>query len=187
MPQASYYVFETPLGICGIAWSETAGAQPSFAVTSFQLPEATPELTEARIARSAGASIQSEPPLEITAIITRVLKHLQGDLQDFRDVPVDLEGANTFVRKVCHAVREVPAGQTVTYAELASRIGQRSDARAVGRALGMNPIPLIIPCHRVLAAGGKPGGFSAHGGRATKAKLLAIEGNVVNLYLEMPG
>ena len=112
-------------------------------------------------------------------------QHLKGDLQDFRDIPVDLDGVGPFVRKVCEAAREIPVGQTVTYADLARALGQPGAARAVGRALGRNPIPLIIPCHRVLAAHGKPGGFSAHGGRVTKAKLLAIEGAVVNLCLEL--
>ena len=118
-------------------------------------------------------------------IIERVRKHLQGQLQDFRDIPVDLEGAGPFVRKVCEAARKIPAGQTLTYLEVAKTIGYDNSARSVGQALGRNPIPLIIPCHRVAAAHGKPGGFSAYGGRVTKAKLLAIEGAVVNLCLEL--
>ena len=98
---------------------------------------------------------------------------------------MDLDGVGPFVRRVCEAAREIPVGQTVTYADLAKALGRPAAVRAVGRALGRNPIPLIIPCHRVLAAGGKPGGFSAYGGRVTKARLLAIEGAVVNLYLEL--
>jgi methylated-DNA-[protein]-cysteine S-methyltransferase len=113
-----------------------------------------------------------------------VCKHLQGELQDFRDITVDLERAGPFVQKVCEAAREIPVGHTVTYADLANTLGLPTGARAVGDALGKNPIPLIIPCHRVLAAAGKPGGFSAYGGRVTKAKLLAIEGAVVNLCLD---
>jgi methylated-DNA-[protein]-cysteine S-methyltransferase len=114
-----------------------------------------------------------------------VRKHLEGGHQDFRDILVDLDGVGPFVRKVCEAARNITVGQTVTYAELANALGQPTAARAVGQALGKNPIPLIIPCHRVLAAHGKPGGFSAFGGRVTKAKLLAIEGAVVNLCLEL--
>jgi methylated-DNA-[protein]-cysteine S-methyltransferase len=142
-------------------------------------------LTESRIAQNSGASESSVPPSPIVEVIKRVCKHLQGQLQDFRDVPVDLDGAGPFVREVCEAAREIPAGKTMTYAELANALGRPTVARAVGRALGRNPIPLIIPCHRVLAAHGKPGGFSAHGGRATKAKLLAIEGAVVNMCLDL--
>ncbi|MFZ0963774.1 MAG: MGMT family protein [Terriglobia bacterium] len=89
------------------------------------------------------------------------------------------------MQRVCKAARNIPPGRTATYAELAVAVGQPNATRAVGRALGKNPIPLIIPCHRVLAARGKPGGFSAHGGRVTKAKLLAIEGAVVNLCLDL--
>jgi len=185
MKQVPYCLFETPLGWCGIAWGEGRNTGASYAVTLLQLPEATKELTESRIAKNSGAREASVPPLQIEVIINRVCKHLQGELQDFRDIPVDLDGAGPFVQKVCEAAREIPVGQTVTYADLANALGRPTAAQAVGRALGRNPIPLILPCHRVLAARGKPGGFSAYGGRATKAKLLAIEGAVVNLCLEL--
>jgi len=185
MKQVAYCLFETPLGSCGIAWSAGWNTGPPCAVCSLQLPEATAELTESRIAQNSGARSASAPPLQIGTIINRVCQHLIGDLQDFRDIPVDLDAVGPFVRKVCEAAREIPAGQTATYADLAKALGRPAAARAVGRALGRNPIPLIIPCHRVLAAHGKPGGFSAYGGRATKAKLLAIEGAVVNLCLDL--
>ncbi len=185
MTQAAYCLFETPLGWCGIAWSGNPSTGNPFAVTAFQLPEATAELAESRIALNSGAVKSSEIPGQVIDINERVCKYLQGILQDFRDVPVDLDGVGHFVRRVCEAAREIPVGQTVTYADLAKSLGQPTAARAVGQALGRNPIPLIIPCHRVLAAGGKPGGFSAYGGRVTKAKLLAIEGARVNLCLEL--
>jgi methylated-DNA-[protein]-cysteine S-methyltransferase len=185
MTQAAYCLFETPLGWCAIAWSGNPSTDTPYAVTAFQLPEATVELTESRIVQSSGGVKSRKIPLQVIDINERVCNHLEGVLQDFRDVPVDLSGVGPFVRKVCEAARQIPVGQTVTYADLANALGQPTAARAVGRALARNPIPLIIPCHRVLAAGGKPGGFSAFGGRATKAKLLAIEGAVVNLYLPM--
>jgi O-6-methylguanine DNA methyltransferase len=150
-------------------------------VTCFQLPEATTKLTESRIARSSGAGQATAPPPPIAAIIERVSKHLQGDIQDFRDIALDLEGTASFARRVYEAARQIPTGQTRTYGELAKAIGRPTAARAVGQALGKNPIALLIPCHRVLAAGGKPGGFSAHGGRATKARMLAIEGTTISL------
>jgi methylated-DNA-[protein]-cysteine S-methyltransferase len=185
MKQVAYNLFETPLGWCGIGWSESRKPDQPYAVSLLQLPEATAELTEARIARNSRAAKSSELPSQILTISSKVSKHLQGDLQDFCDIPVDLDSVGPFVRKVCELTREIPVGETVTYSDIASKLGRPSLARAVGRALGRNPIPLIIPCHRVMAAHGKPGGFSAFGGRATKAKLLAIEGAVVNLCLEL--
>ncbi len=173
MKQIAYCVFETALGCCGIAWNED-GESP--AVTHLQLPEATARLTASRIARTCGAGQASAPPPVIAAVIERVCKHLQGDVQDFRDIALDLEGAGSFARRVYEAARQIPTGQTRSYGELAKAVGHPLAARAVGQALGKNPVALLIPCHRVLAAGGKVGGFSAHGGLATKTRMLAIEG-----------
>jgi O-6-methylguanine DNA methyltransferase len=173
MKPVAYCLFETPLGPCAIAWSE---GENSAAVTFLQLPEATTKRTEVRIARNAGAPAASAPPPRIAEVIRKVSQHLQGDVQDFRDVAVDLDGAGSFARQVYEAARLIPAGQTTTYGELARALSRPAAARAVGQALGKNPVALIIPCHRVLAAGGRPGGFSAHGGLATKARLLEIEG-----------
>lgn len=185
LKQHSYTLFETPLGPCGIAWIELPSASPRYRITHLQLPEATLDLTEARISRACGAVERTEPPPEISNVGERILKHLRGDLQDFRDVAIDLSAVGPFVMKVCDLTREIPAGQTVTYGDIATKLGGPHLARAVGRALGANPIPLIVPCHRVMAAHGKPGGFSAPGGRATKASLLAIEGATVNLCLKL--
>jgi O-6-methylguanine DNA methyltransferase len=176
MKRAAYCLFETPLGTCAIAWSYAENSATSPAVTYLQLPEATAKLTESRIARCTRESHASVPPPPIAVLIDRVCKHLEGDIQDFRDVPLDLEGAGSFARRVYEAARQIPTGQTRSYGELARAVGRPAAARAVGQALGKNPVALIIPCHRVLAAGGKPGGFSAHGGRATKARMLAVEG-----------
>jgi methylated-DNA-[protein]-cysteine S-methyltransferase len=176
MQQTAYCLFETTLGWCGIAWSNDGHFQISPAVTLVQLPEATREVTEARIARHAGAEVPSAAPPAIAEVIGRVCLHLRGETQGFRDVPVDLERASDFERRVYHAARQIPAGDTTTYGDLARTLGRPTGARAVGQALGRNPVPIIIPCHRVLAAGGKSGGFSAHGGRETKARMLAIEG-----------
>lgn len=176
MTQTAYCLFETPLGSCGIAWRDGGQSAAPSAVTFLQLPEATAKMTESRIARSAGGRGPSAPPPPIAEVIERLRNHLLGDVQDLRDVAVDLTGADPFDRQVYEAAREIPSGQTRTYGELAKALGQPTEAQAVGQALGRNPIALIIPCHRIVAAGGKPGGFSAHGGRATKARLLAIEG-----------
>jgi methylated-DNA-[protein]-cysteine S-methyltransferase len=180
MKQAAYCIFETPLGVCGIAWAEREGHP---AVTQFQLPEATAEIVKSRLARNHGAREAAAPPANIAQIIERVCQHLRGEIQDFRGVTVDLDATPPFARQVYEVAREILAGQTRTYGDLAKTLGQPHAAQAVGQALGSNPIPLIIPCHRVLAAAGKLGGFSAPGGRATKERLLEIEGACVNRSL----
>lgn len=174
----SFCLFETPLGSCGIAWVASGDSQTPPAVIAFQLPEATTEMTASRIARNLGVRQSSAPPPYIAEVIEKVCRRLNGHLQDFRDIQVDLAGAGQFARQVYEAARHIPAGETRTYGQLAKAVGQPAAAQAVGQTLGRNPLALIIPCHRVLAAGGKPGGFSAHGGRMTKARLLAIEGAI---------
>ncbi len=179
MEHAAYCLFETPLGACGIAWKarETSGAPP--AVTFFQLPEATRDLTDRRIAGRSGGRKAPVPPPHIAGIIKRVQKHLRGEAQDFQDIAVDLDPSGPFARQVYETVRRIPPGRTRSYGELAAEMNRPAAARAVGQALGRNSIPLLIPCHRVLARGGKPGGFSAHGGVETKSKLLEIEGAAI--------
>lgn len=181
MKQAAYCLFGTPLGVCGIAWKEPETSRIPPAVTFFQLPEATRILTDTRIAGRSGGRKARVPPPRIAGIIRKVQKHLHGDAQDFLDIVVDLDGAGPFARQVYEAVRNIPAGRTVTYGELAADMNRPTAFRAVGQALGRNPIPLLIPCHRVLASGNGPGGFSAHGGLATKARMLEIEGATVGL------
>lgn len=183
MKKIAYCLFETPLGACGIAWRETANSGSHAVVTAVQLPEATPQATESRIARKAGSNQPSQPPPEIAAIIEKIRKHLQGEVQDFRGVALDLENVEPFSRQIYETTREIPPGQTRTYGEIAKAVGQPAAAQEVGQAMSRNPVPIIVPCHRVAAAGGKLGGFSAPGGSATKAKLLAIEGAPVNLSL----
>jgi len=183
MKQASYCLFETPIGVCGIAWRQPADSGLPPAVTSFQLPEATAQATESRLARKSGSRHPGVPPQPIAELIEKIRRHLQGEVQDFRDVIIDLNSVDPFFQKVYQAVRSIPPGQTRTYGEIAKVLGEPEAAQEVGQAMARNPIPLIVPCHRVSAANGKPGGFSAHGGRATKAKLLALEGASVNLPL----
>lgn len=183
MKKSAYCLFETSLGLCGIAWREPADSGSQAVVTAVQLPEAGPQATESRIARKAGSNQRSAPPPGIAAIIDKIRRHLAGQVQDFRGVPLDLSDTSPFFRQVYEAAREIPPGQSRTYGEVAKAAGQPNAAQEVGQAMARNPVPIIIPCHRVAAAGGKPGGFSAHGGRATKAKLLALEGASVNLSL----
>lgn len=176
MNRASYCLFETSLGLCGIAWTKNGESSSSPAISFFQLPEAAKELTQMRLDRVCGAGDPAVPPALIAHVIERVRLHLLGSPQDFRDVPIDLKEIGPFARQVYEAARNIPAGETRTYGEIAKALNQPNAAQAVGQALGRNPIPLIIPCHRVLAAGGKPGGFSAPGGTTTKVRLLALEG-----------
>lgn len=169
----NYAIFNTDLGWCGLSWTDSDDGP---VINFFQLPEASKKQTESRLARRCGASHSSVPPASIVALIDRIRKHLEGDVQDFDDVPIELDGVTPFTQRIYETARKVPCGQTVSYGELAKLAGRPGAARAVGQALRKNPVALIIPCHRILAAGGKPGGFTAHGGLSTKAKLLAIEG-----------
>ena len=183
MNNAAYCLFETSLGACGIAWRETANSASPTVVTAVQLPEATPQATESRIARKSGANRPSAPPPEVAAVIAKIRLHLEGTVQDFRNVALGLENVTPFFRQIYEATREIPPGQTRTYGEIAKAVGQPAAAQEVGQAMAKNPVPILVPCHRVAAAGGKLGGFSAPGGPATKAKLLALEGASVNLPL----
>jgi methylated-DNA-[protein]-cysteine S-methyltransferase len=179
MEQSAYCLFETPLGACGIAWKEGKGSRTPPVVTFFQLPEATRNLTDARIAGKSGGRKARVPPPHIAGIVKRVQKHLHGDAQDFLDIVVDLDRMGPFARQVYETARKIPPGRTMSYGELATGMNRPTAARAVGQALGRNSIPLIIPCHRVLARSGNPGGFSAHGGVETKTKLLELEGAAI--------
>lgn len=169
MTQSAYCLFETTLGVCGIGWRGQA-------VSFLNFPEATADQTEARIATLTGASGPSAASSAVKKVIRLISMHLEGKTQEFQEVLLDLDGSPPFAKKVYDAARKIPTGETRSYAQLAETLGHPKAARAVGNALRNNPVGLIIPCHRVLGAGGKPGGFSAHGGLATKARLLAIEG-----------
>jgi methylated-DNA-[protein]-cysteine S-methyltransferase len=108
--------------------------------------------------------------------IDHIARHLAGDAADLSTIPLDLAGVPPFFRRVYEVTRAVPSGELRTYAEIAVAAGSPSAMRAVGQALAKNPFPIVVPCHRVIAAGNAPGGFSAPGGLDTKARLLAIEG-----------
>jgi methylated-DNA-[protein]-cysteine S-methyltransferase len=176
-----YCVFDTALGTCGIAWSERG-------VTRFQLPEANRSMTERRLKGRAPSASAAEPPPSIQQAIDAVRRYAAGERIDFSSVALDLRGLEPFNRTVCETARAVGWGETTTYGALAERAGVPGEARDVGQAMGHNPVPLIVPCHRVLAAGNKVGGFSAYGGTATKERMLALEGvRLGDGQLALPG
>lgn len=161
--------FDTALGQCAVAW----GAR---GIVALQLPEATSAATQARLLRAAGALPQAPPPPPVAAAIDTIAAFLDGRLHSMEGVLLDMRGVTDFQRRVYDMALRIAPGQTSTYGELAAQLGGRHLARAVGQALGHNPFAPVVPCHRVLAAGGRPGGFSAEGGTATKLRLLQIEG-----------
>ena len=167
-----FAIFGTPIGRCGIAWRVDA---PGPRVLAVQLPERNPAATRARLARRVPLARQQDPPTEIRRVITAIRATLDGEMIDLSATPLDYDGLPRFHAAVYEAARTIPAGSTHTYGEVAALAGAPRAARAVGHALACNPFPLIVPCHRVLAATGI-GGFSAEGGVATKRRLLALEG-----------
>jgi methylated-DNA-[protein]-cysteine S-methyltransferase len=166
-----HHLFDTVLGVCGVAWNERG-------LTGVQLPEKDRAATGRRLAAKCGSAGEAAPPPWVRALIADIQNYLDGGRIDFSAVSVDLDGVDDFRRSIYLALRGVGFGRTTTYGELARAIGSAEweAARDVGDAMGRNPMPLVIPCHRVLAAGDKLGGFSAYGGAATKQKLLALEG-----------
>jgi methylated-DNA-[protein]-cysteine S-methyltransferase len=169
MANQEFTLFETPIGTCGIVWSGGG-------VVGVQLPEGSERATRVRVQRRYPAAREATPSVEMRRVINDVTGLLSGEPRDLSYVTIDSEGVADFNRRVYDIARSIPAGSTLSYGEVAERLGDRMLARDVGQALGENPTPIIVPCHRVLGAGGKPGGFSAPGGIDTKLRLLTIEG-----------
>lgn len=169
MKTPSFSLFDTPLGPLGIIWNERG-------VVGVQLPEATSKGTRLRVLARFPEAREDEPPPKVRRTIGQIRALLQSKKCDLSKVPLDLERVPPFHRKVYEAARAIGPGITLSYGELALRAGSPGAARAVGQALRHNPFPIIVPCHRVLAAGGRIGGFTASGGVNTKARLLALEG-----------
>jgi len=162
-------LFDTAIGPCGIAWTQAA-------LAAVQLPEATRAGTLRRLRRYVGEGVpECDAPGFVQAAIARVQALLAGACDDLADLPLDMEGVPEFHRRVYEITRAIPPGEVLTYGEVARRVGEPGAARAVGQALGRNPFAPVIPCHRVLAAGGRSGGFSAEGGANTKLRMLEIE------------
>jgi methylated-DNA-[protein]-cysteine S-methyltransferase len=172
--EQNFALFETAIGPCAIAWTGRG-------VIGVQIHERDAAATRSRIMRRFPAAKEAPPSSELQHAIDGIIALLRGEPRDLTDIEIDNTETPEFNARVYAVARTVPPGQTMTYGEIAERLGDKLLAREVGQALGQNPCPIVMPCHRVLAAGGKAssfktGGFSAPGGVATKMRLLSIEG-----------
>jgi methylated-DNA-[protein]-cysteine S-methyltransferase len=168
MSATEFALFETAIGRCAIAWSGSG-------VVALQLPESNDQRTRARVLRRWPQAREEAPPPAVERAIARIVALLSGETADLSSVALDMERVAAFERRVYEVARTIGPGETLTYGEIATRLGDPAAAREVGQALGRNPFAIIVPCHRVVAAGGKTGGFSDNGGVATKLRLLEIE------------
>lgn len=168
-----FHCYDTALGRCGIAWDERG------VIVGSQLPEENDGATRDRMrVRFPAARESQQPPEAVQHAMRGVQRLLAGESAEIAEllaVELDDQSLPEFNRQVLALTRRIPVGQTLTYGEVAARLGQPGAARAVGQAEGHNPFAPIVPCHRVLAAVAGKGGFSAHGGLVTKQKLLVIE------------
>ena len=169
MTELGFALFDTPIDCCGIVWNGRG-------IAGVQLPETDRRAARNRILRRFPGACEAVPPADVQRVVDDVAALLNGEPRDLGYAKIDTAALPDFHRRVYDVARTIPAGATLSYGEIAERLGDRLLAREVGEALGQNPFPIIVPCHRVLAAGGKMGGFSARGGVRTKLRLLSIEG-----------
>lgn len=169
MSSQGFTLFDTAVGRCGIAW----GAR---GILGVQLPERHDGATRARLIRRYPDAAETPPPPHVQRAIDDIIGLLRGEKRDLSTVLLDMDDVPPFHRLVYAVARTIPPGTTLSYGDIAARLGDRAAAREVGEAMRQNPFPLMVPCHRVLGAGGKVGGFSAAGGVTTKLRLLCIEG-----------
>lgn len=167
MSTAGYSIFETAIGPCGIAWTPRG-------ISAVALPDAGEPSARARLARRSGGDEAAQPP-PIAAVVAEIVALLNGTPRDLHGAIIDFEGIGDFEKRVYDLARAIPPGETRTYGALARDLGDVALSRSVGQALGANPFPIVVPCHRVLAASGRTGGFSAPGGVDTKMRMLTIE------------
>lgn len=165
---SGFCLFDTAIGCCGIAWGPGG-------LVGVQLPCADEPATRACMRARFPAVAEVPAPPQVQAIVGRIQALLEGENDALLDVPLDQSDIPAFYQRVYEVTRAIPPGRTLTYGEVAARVGEPGAARAVGQALGHNPFAPVVPCHRVLAARSGPGGFSAEGGVATKLRLLQIE------------
>lgn len=169
MRSNGFALFATAIGACGIAWGPRG-------IVGVQLPEGGEGATRERMQRRFPQWPEGDAPADVAPSMAGIRALLAGEPLDLCEIALDFEGVSEFHRRVYEIARRIPPGRTRTYGDIAAELGDKGLARAVGQALGLNPFAPVVPCHRVLAAGGKWGGFSAHGGAASKLRMLAIEG-----------
>jgi methylated-DNA-[protein]-cysteine S-methyltransferase len=168
MTTQHFTLFDTAIGACGIVWSGPR-------VTGVQLPERDEAKTRARLERRHPQAREAAPPADIQRIIDDIVALMRGEPRDLNYIDVAIDTVPEFNRRVYAIARAIPPGETLSYGEIAVKLGDKLLSRDVGQALGQNPFPIIVPCHRVLAAGGKIGGFSGGQGVKTKLQMLSIE------------
>lgn len=169
MGATAFALFDTAIGHCAVAWGERG-------IVTVQLPEASEAATRSRMQRRHPGVLEATPTAMVQTVVDGIVALLNGEDVDLSNVPLDMDGIPAFHRRVYELALQIPRGETLTYGEIAKRLNEPGSARAVGQALGANPFAPVVPCHRVLAAGTKLGGFSARGGLTTKLRMLAIEG-----------
>jgi methylated-DNA-[protein]-cysteine S-methyltransferase len=168
--QQHYLTFETAGGFCGIAWNERG-------ISRFLLPMKSDAAATRNLLRRLPCAKPGAPTPDVRAAMAAAQRYFAGAKTDFAHLKLDLSEQTAFFEQVYAAARRIGWGATTTYGALAKELGAGPEAaRDVGQAMANNPVPLIIPCHRVLAAGSKLGGFSAPGGASTKRRMLALEG-----------
>ena len=164
-----YTLFETEIGWAGLAWNDNG-------LVGVHLPECDPDNSRRSFARRFPGITEAPAPEGLAPTIAGIQALMRGEKADLSGAPLDIARVPEFNARVYEIARAIPPGETLTYGEVAVKLGDKLLARDVGAALGQNPWPIVVPCHRVTAANGKPGGFSARGGVNTKLKLLTIEG-----------
>ena len=172
--RSDYHVFQTAAGFAALGWNDAG-------IAALRLPAATAFAADQALIRKLPDARLSEPPAHIRAVVDAVIRYFAGDRVDFGEVPVDMGPQTPFFQQVYALVRTLGWGETTTYGAVAKSLGAGPEfARDVGQAMASNPVPLIVPCHRVTGAGGKIGGFSAPGGSISKARMLELEGVAID-------
>jgi methylated-DNA-[protein]-cysteine S-methyltransferase len=168
MAEFGFTLFDTALGPCGVAWGEAG-------MCAVQLPEVDAAATRERLLRRCPGAVETAPGAWAKQTIAGIVALLEGERVDLSHLPLDLRGIPELHVRIYAVVRRIPCGSTLSYGQVAELLGSRRLARAVGQAMARNPFAPVVPCHRVLGADGRAGGFSARGGLRTKLQLLTIE------------
>lgn len=169
MTATAFTVFDTCIGACAVVWGPRG-------IVGSRLPDRDAAALRGRLAAQYPDAREVEPPNGVASAIGAIRALLCGERCDLSAVDLDMEGVPEFNRRVFEIARTIPPGTTLTYGDIATQLGDLALSRAVGQALGQNPFPPIVPCHRVISADGRMHGFSSSGGVAMKLRMLTIEG-----------